>query len=141
MNCPNHSIQKLNYYVLSARLYEGLDLIWICLHVLNLHPIVIVTIINLMYLRIFVLCTRTIPVARIAVLGSQHLPDTVFMAIHIAFIPWQIVQVTTIVCFRATVVGIRVDRSTANPLVISHDQFTGTIYFIAVLFINETWPQ
>ena len=75
--------------------------------------------------------TYTTYVARIGVLAPQHLPNAVFVAVSVTFILWQIVQVTAIVGFRATIVGFRVDGSTTEALIDS--QWTATLSFIADL--------
>lgn len=71
-------------------------------------------------------------VTRIGVLGSQHLSIAVFVAVHVAFISCQIVQVSAVVRFRAAIVRILVHRSTTERLVMS--QYAGTFRFIADLF-------
>lgn len=71
-------------------------------------------------------------VTRIRVLGSQRLSIAILVAVHVAFISWQIVQVSAVVRFRAAIVRILVHRSTTEPLVIF--QYAGTLRFIADLF-------
>lgn len=139
MNFRNHSKNDIHLYFLNKIIIYilgvGFNLnLWVCIKLL-----LIVFIINEAYLPIVVVCTRAIQVATITVLGLQHLPDIVFVTIHVAFIRWQIVQVTALVCFRATVIRIRVDGSTTEPLVVS--QWSGTLCFIAVLFRNQLRPK
>lgn len=71
-------------------------------------------------------------VTRIGVLGSQHLSIAVLVAVHVAFISCQIVQVSAVVRFRAAIVRILVHRGTTERLVMF--QYAGTLRFIADLF-------